>query len=188
MQQITAFLISIFLFAAAFAASASSMIDSSYRKNAKQDLNLIGRDIVNYTGIDSAGNIFINENTLYKEIKKLYYSGEIIGCIFVYHSKISVISDPIGAGTGSRYIDTGGMSDQNKVNIINGLLYSIIPDESRHFEINIALEDENDYMVKDFYNCLRDNTVFIIANERNKIIISGYVVNSNSYQQFSVEN
>lgn len=182
MQQLIAFFISVFLFASLFLSSIESISDRQQYRIAKQDLNLLGRDIVNFTYLDSDGNIVIDENNFLRNIINLNRFGDILGGIFFYEGNIRILKIT-GEDFFCRDISAVSMNEQNKINTVNQMLYFILGDtteingNSETTEINISVNNSNDYLVNELYNKLEENTFFIIGNRKGHVFLSGFVVN-----------
>ena len=175
MQQLIGYFISIFLFAGAFVSSAGILVERQEYRISKQNLNLIGRELINYIWIDSEKGKQIDENAVFERITELNHSGEILGCIFSYESNINVLKRSKEKITKQR-IDTKNMYERNKINTINQMMSFILCDLSERFEINIASNDANDYLTEELFNRLAENTVFIIGYQNKNVFLSGFVI------------
>ena len=80
MQQILCFFVSIFIFSSLFVSSVKPLGEKQKSREAKQNLNTAGREVVNHIEYDN-GKFKINEETYLKSISSLNNSCEIIGAI-----------------------------------------------------------------------------------------------------------
>ena len=90
MQQVICFFISVFLFSSLFVSSSGSLVEKHQNRIAKQDLNLSGRDIVNYVKINE-GVMVIKEEEYLKNLENSIGRGEVAGGIFNYKDCITVV-------------------------------------------------------------------------------------------------
>lgn len=186
MQQLLGFFVSICLFAAAFAFSADAAVRQQNYRISKQNLNLTGREIINYICQDSDSQLYIDENAFLQRILELDSSGDIIGCIFSYKDHISISKINLGNFLNWK-IDTKNMKERNKINTINNMMHSLLSNIPEQFEINIWAEDSNDYYMEEFFNKLSDNTVYIIGYKSKKVFLSGFSIDPLIYPQKSVD-
>ena len=70
------------------------------------------------------------------------------------------------------------MNAENRRNTVNFLLRFLFQEKEREIFINIALENEADYLTKELFNKMEDNTVFIVGEVGDKIIVSGFELNT----------
>lgn len=90
MQQVICFFISVFLFSSLFVSSSGSLVEKHQSRIAKQDLNLSGRDIVNYVKINE-GVMEIKEEEYLKNLENSIGIGNLVGGIFYYNNCITVV-------------------------------------------------------------------------------------------------
>lgn len=182
MQQLYAFFISLFLFISLFVSSVGSITGRQNYRNAKRNLNLTGRGIINFTYFDSNGNLTVDEEGFLNDIATLNYSGDILGAIFYYNNQICVQKENRGEFVRQRF-SAEKMSEENKINTINQMLYFILSDKYNlkagdSFEINIASDQNNDYIAEELFNKLEENTVFVVGYCKGHVFLSGFVLNT----------
>lgn len=172
MGQLMGFLISIFMFASLFVSSADTLKNTQERRIIKQNMNLSGRSIINY----------INDEISYlKNLETMNNMGDIVGGIFCYKDEI-IIAKRQKKEYQLKTIKTANMDENNKVNTINNMLMFVCEGNIKNnndikTEINMAVENEEDYLTNVFFNKLKDNTIFIICQNGKDVIISGFQLN-----------
>ena len=85
MNNVIAFALVIFLFVSGFMIIGVNICDNVNRRIEKQDLNLAGRAVAEYTGYDSEGQIVVDEKSYISDLRNIL-SEQIVGCIFVYEN------------------------------------------------------------------------------------------------------
>lgn len=172
MGQLMGFFITIFMFASLFVSSADALIKTQERRIVKQNLNLSGRSIINY----------INDEVSYLEnLETMNNMGDIVGGIFCYKDEF-IIAKRQKNEYELKTIKTENMDENNKINTINNMFMfvcegNINNNKDIKTEINMAVENEEDYLTDVFFNKLKDNTIFIISKNGNDVIISGFQLN-----------
>ena len=175
MQQIVCFFVAAFLFVSASVTSSVSMAAGASRRAAKQNLNLIGRELVCYSNINVQGELRIEEEAFFKTVRELYYHGTIPGCIFVYQDKMNVIKQE-GERLVRLQISTAKMEERNKINIVNQMVLFIAPELLPPISVNIAEHSSEDYLTEELFSYLPENAVFLIAEAQGKLFVSGFSV------------
>lgn len=173
MQQIISFFVAIFLFSTLFVSSVDVLLEKQHNRIAKQNLNLTGRDIVNHISYEE-GRLRINEKEYLDNISNIIGTGEIIGGIFYYNDSICVLKK--NGEQNQIKIDSSLMNDNNKRNTINYLVDYLIEKDNTKIEVNIAVENEEDYLSEILFNKLKENTVFIIGKLGKNVFLSGFVM------------
>ena len=171
MQQLMAFFLVIFMFAGTFAVSAGAIADRQGYRIAKQELNLLGREVVNHIRKDSV--LQVDAHAFLHQIATRGYQGEIIGCIFFYGKQIQVLKIKEGI-ISDRRIDVTELSERNRINTVNNMVNFLAEQDTERYEINIAAADSNDYLAEELFNRLQENTVFILGYHKNRILLSGF--------------
>ncbi len=174
MQQLIGFFVSVFLFAGVFVSSVVSLGEQQNYRILKQNLNLLGREVINHIEKDPELGLRIDEAAFFQQIKARNPSGEIAGCIFSYKNSINVLKTDGGNLTWR--IGSKDMDERNKINTINNMMLFLLQDVSKRLEINIASEDTNDYLTEELFNKLGENTVFIVCTQDNKVFLSGFIL------------
>lgn len=180
MQFLLAFFVSIFLFVSLFVTSIGNIVEKKEYRIAKQNLNLTGREIVNYISFDEEQKIVVHEESFLRSIAKSNNVGNILGGIFCYEDVISVI-DLKFRDNSKISIPTISMNEENKVNTINNMVNFIISG-IENYEINISLNDIEDIMKDEFFNKIEKNTFFIIGEIRDCIYISGFNIETENLE------
>ena len=175
MEQIVCFFVSIFMFSSLFATSAEALAEKQKSRIIKQNINSAGRDILNYIKNEDSQTI-IDEEAYLKSIESMSNTGKIIGGIFYYNNCISVIKKEMNKYV-IKSVNTDQMSERNRLNTINNFLSFLCNEKERRFIINISVENEEDHLTEEFFNKLRPNTIFIIAETEKNVIISGFELN-----------
>lgn len=175
MQQILCFFVAIFMFSSLFATSAKALSEKQKYREAKQNLNTVGREIVNNIESNN-GEVEINEKAYLKSMFSLDNSCEIIGAIFNYDEYIAV-AKKTEREILVKKVYAKQMSQSNRRNTINFLLGFLFTENDREFYINIALEEEGDFLNEELFNKMKVNTAFIIGKKENNMIVSGFELN-----------
>lgn len=175
MQQILCFFVAIFMFSSLFATSAKALSEKQKYREAKQNLNNVGREIVNYVESNN-GEIEINETAYLKSMFSLNNSCEIVGAIFNYDEYITVVKKTEKEILVKK-VYAKQMSQSNRRNTISSLLGFLFAEKDREFYINIVLEEEKDFLNEELFNKMKENTVFIIGKKGNNVIVSGFELN-----------
>lgn len=173
MQQILCFFIAIFLFATLFVSSTDVLVEKQYCRIAKQNLNLSGKEIVNYI-VYNEGKVEFDEQGYLNSLDRITNKEEIIGGIFYYKKTIYLFKK--GGAKKEVGIDTSFMNAANKRNTINNLLDYLLEKDEKKTVINMAVENEADYLTETLFNKLEENTVFIVEKMGKNVILSGFVV------------
>lgn len=175
MQQIVCFFVAAFLFVSASVTSSVSMAAGASRRAAKQNLNLIGRELVCHMDKSEQGEILIEEDAFFKTVQELYYNGTIPGCIFIYQNKMNVMKQEEDQLVRLQ-ISTAGMEERNKINIVNQMVLFIAPELLSPISVNIAEHSSDDYLTEELFSYLPENAVFLIAEAQGKLFVSGFSV------------
>lgn len=177
--------VSIFLYSTLFSSNMKNVSNDHIYKIAKQDLNLSGRDVINY--IDNInGVLYIDEKAYMENLCKYNEAYAIAGGIFCYKDKIRVVKNQNNEFK-MFDIDIENMDKSNIINTINNMMNYVV-NGIDCYEINIDYEYVENILYKEFHNELKENTIFIIGNIENRAYISGFCINNESYQHQSVEN
>lgn len=176
MQQILCFFVAIFMFSSLFVSSTKILQEKQKSREAKQDLNIVGRELINHTEKNN-GEIKIKEEAYLNSVSTLNNSCEIIGAIFNYEKNI-VVAKKTENKILLKKVPTTQMSEENRKNTVNSLLGFLLFEKEKEILINIALENEKDFLMKELFNKMKKNTVFIIGMVGNKAIVSGFEFNT----------
>lgn len=172
MQQILCFFVSIFIFSSLFVSSVKPLGEKQKSREAKQNLNTAGREVVNHIEYDN-GKFKINEETYLKSISSLNNSCEIIGAIFNYEECITVAKKKENEVIVKK-VSAKQMNKSNRRNSVNSLLGFLFDEKDKEIYINIALEEEGDFFNEELFNKMKENTAFIIGLKESKVIVSGF--------------
>lgn len=156
-----------------FVYSSTSLLKKQQMRIAKQNLNLSGQDIVNYIENDG-DSIKINEKEYLESVENMLGIGEIIGGVFCYKDRISVLNKEMGEK--EVIVDISLMNDFNKRNTVNNFINDLLEKENFKTDVNIAVENEEDCLTETLFNKLEDYTVFIIGKIGKNVFLSGFVL------------
>lgn len=176
MQQVICFFISVFLFSSLFVSSSGSLVEKHQNRIAKQDLNLSGRDIVNYVKINE-GVMVIKEEEYLKNLENSIGRGEVAGGIFYYNDCITVLKKN-GENYIAKKINAASMNDINKRNTINNFVDYLLENKETQTTVNIAVENDVDYLTGELFNKIEENTVFVIGKMEKNVYLSGFVLST----------
>ena len=155
-----------------FVSSVKPLGEKQKSREAKQNLNTAGREVVNHIENDN-GKFKINEETYLKSISSLNNSCEIIGAIFNYEECITVAKKK-GNEVIVKKVSAKQMNKSNRRNSVNSLLGFLFDEKDKEIYINIALEEEGDFFNEELFNKMKENTAFIIGLKESKVIVSGF--------------
>lgn len=175
MQQILCFFVAIFMFSSLFATSAKALSEKQKYREAKQNLNTVGREVVNHIECDE-DRIKINEESYLKSISSLDKSCEIIGAIFNYNDCIDVAKKKENEIIVKK-VSAKQMNQRNRRNTVNSLLGFLFDEKDKEIYINIALEEDGDYLNNELFNKMKENTAFVIGIKESNVIVSGFELN-----------
>lgn len=176
MQQILCFFVAIFMFSFLFISSTKTLIEKQKSREAKQNLNTVGRELVNHAE-EKDGRIKVDEKAYFEKVSSLNNSCEFVGAIFNYDDYIVAVKKN-GNEILEKKVSAKQMNAENRRNTVNFLLRFLFQEKEREIFINIALENEADYLTKELFNKMEDNTVFIVGEVGDKIIVSGFELNT----------
>ena len=175
MQQVLCFFVAIFMFSSLFASSAKTLGEKQKIREAKQNLNTAGREIINHIE-NNNGEININEESYLKSIATLNNSCEIIGAIFNYEEYIAV-AKKMENEVFIKKVFAKQMNESNRRNTVNTLLRFLFNEKEREIYLNIAIEEEGDFLNEELFNTMKKNTVFIVGVKEKNVIVSGFEMN-----------
>ena len=70
------------------------------------------------------------------------------------------------------------MNDINKRNTINNLVDYLLENKVTQTTVNIAVENDVDYLTGELFNKIEENTVFVIGEMEKNVYLSGFVLST----------
>lgn len=162
MQQLAAWVVAIWMFALLVIASMNACHEGFLKRDEKRNINLLGKELVNCISFDE-GNLFIDREKCFRNIKALPTSSYVKAIIFVH--------DDIVYGMTEDSTVTLTVESDEKSACVNRVLNMLVERDNKAAKIEIAYNGMED----SFFNELGDDIcVFLVSEHENFLSVSGF--------------